>query len=70
MLIVEGIGALMYKASLPLLEKTKSLITKFNYWKAGLVMGLFLDSFKYEIDDIFGFSNPISFVLDALSVFL
>nr|XP_004308459.2 PREDICTED: uncharacterized protein LOC101301253 isoform X1 [Fragaria vesca subsp. vesca]XP_011469154.1 PREDICTED: uncharacterized protein LOC101301253 isoform X1 [Fragaria vesca subsp. vesca] len=70
MLIVEGIGALMYKASLPLLEKTKSLITKFNYWKAGLVMGLFLDSFKYEIDDIFGFSNPFSFVLDALSVFL
>ncbi|KAM5554847.1 hypothetical protein ABKV19_022994 [Rosa sericea] len=69
-LIVEGIGALMYKASLPLLKKTKSLITNFNYWKAGLAMGLFLDSFKYEVDDIFGFSNPFSFVLDAFSVFL
>lgn len=69
-LIVEGIGALMYKGSLPLLKKTKNLITKFNYWKAGLAMGLFLDSFKYEIGDIFGFSNPFNFELDAFSVFL
>ncbi|CAB4269686.1 unnamed protein product [Prunus armeniaca] len=37
--VVEGIGALMYKASLPLLMKTRSLITMFNYWKAGLSMG-------------------------------
>ncbi|KAI5647385.1 hypothetical protein M9H77_33390 [Catharanthus roseus] len=45
--IVEGIGALMYKASLPLIGKARSLITMFNYWKAGLSLGLFLDSFKY-----------------------
>ncbi|GFY83273.1 hypothetical protein Acr_03g0000470 [Actinidia rufa] len=46
-LVVEGIGALMYKASFPLLNNIKSLITLFNYWKAGLSMGLFLDAFKY-----------------------
>lgn len=43
--IVEGIGALMYTASIPLF--TKRLISVFNYWKAGLTLGLFLDSFKY-----------------------
>ncbi|CAJ2655585.1 unnamed protein product [Trifolium pratense] len=43
--VVEGIGALMYSSSLPLV--TKSLISVFNYWKAGLTLGLFLDSFKY-----------------------
>lgn len=45
--VVEGIGALMYRASLPLLNKIRKLITMFNYWKAGLSLGLFLDSFKY-----------------------
>ncbi|CAI9103667.1 OLC1v1002193C1 [Oldenlandia corymbosa var. corymbosa] len=45
--VVEGIGALMYKDSLPLIGKLKSLIIMFNYWKAGLSLGLFLDSFKY-----------------------
>ncbi|XP_034205976.1 ycf20-like protein isoform X1 [Prunus dulcis] len=68
--VVEGIGALMYKASLPLLMKTRSLITMFNYWKAGLSMGLFLDSFKYEFNDIFGFSSPFNFEFDAFSMFL
>ncbi|XP_020213775.1 uncharacterized protein ycf20 [Cajanus cajan] len=45
--VVEGIGALMYNASIPLLSKNRSLISVFNYWKAGLTLGLFLDSFKY-----------------------
>lgn len=45
--VVEGIGALMYTGSFPLFNKIKSLITMFNYWKGGLTMGLFLDSFKY-----------------------
>lgn len=45
--VVEGIGALMYTASLPLLDKMRNLIIMFNYWKAGLSLGLFLDSFKY-----------------------
>lgn len=45
--VVEGIGALMYKASVPLLDRSRSLIVMFNYWKAGLTLGLFLDSFKY-----------------------
>lgn len=45
--VVEGIGALMYRASLPLVSKSRSLISLFNYWKAGLTLGLFLDSFKY-----------------------
>jgi len=45
--IVEVIGALMYRASLPLVSKNRGLISLFNYWKAGLTLGLFLDSFKY-----------------------
>ncbi|CAL0324579.1 unnamed protein product [Lupinus luteus] len=45
--IVEVIGALMYRASLPFVSKSRSLISFFNYWKAGLTLGLFLDSFKY-----------------------
>ncbi|KAL9228859.1 hypothetical protein vseg_004394 [Gypsophila vaccaria] len=45
--VVEGIGALMYKLSLPSLNRARSLIVMFNYWKAGLKLGLFLDSFKY-----------------------
>ncbi|TXG67258.1 hypothetical protein EZV62_008533 [Acer yangbiense] len=47
--VVEGIGALMYKGSFPLLNKIRSLITMFNYWKAGLSLGLFLDSFKWRL---------------------
>ncbi|XP_023006120.1 ycf20-like protein isoform X2 [Cucurbita maxima] len=62
--VVEGIGALMYRASLPLLNKIKGLITMFNYWKAGLSMGLFLDSFKYEMDDIFGLHNLFHLYLE------
>lgn len=45
--VVEGIGALMYRASLPFVDKMKNLITFFNYWKAGLSLGLFFDAFKY-----------------------
>lgn len=45
--VVEGIGALMYSVSIPLVIKIRSLTAIFNYWKAGLTMGLFLDSFKY-----------------------
>lgn len=67
--IVEAIGALMYRASLPLLNKIRRLITMFNYWKAGLSLGLFLDSFKYEMDDVFGLSSPFSFGLDTFSMF-
>ncbi|KAK4383310.1 Ycf20-like protein [Sesamum angolense] len=44
--VVEGIGALMYKASLPLVDNIRNLIIISNYWKAGLSLGLFLDSFK------------------------
>ncbi|KAI4310361.1 hypothetical protein MLD38_035344 [Melastoma candidum] len=40
-LVVEGIEALTYKASLNLLERARSLITMLNYWKAGLSLGLF-----------------------------
>ncbi|KAK4433833.1 Ycf20-like protein [Sesamum alatum] len=45
--VVEGIGALMYRASLPLVDNIRNLIIISNYWKAGLSLGLFLDSFKY-----------------------
>ncbi|KAJ9171034.1 hypothetical protein P3X46_019087 [Hevea brasiliensis] len=68
--VVEGIGALMYRASFPLFNNIRSLITMFNYWKAGLSLGLFLDSFKYEIDDITNFSNPFYFEMDIFPIFL
>ncbi|XVE60693.1 hypothetical protein DITRI_Ditri05aG0148600 [Diplodiscus trichospermus] len=68
--VVEGIGALMYRASLPVRNNVRNLITMFNYWKAGLSLGLFLDSFKYELDKITGFSNPLSFEIDVFSVFM
>ncbi|CAK9154499.1 unnamed protein product [Ilex paraguariensis] len=47
MAVVEGIGALMYGGSFPLSNKMRDLVTMFNYWKAGITLGLFLDSFKY-----------------------
>ncbi|KAK0600096.1 hypothetical protein LWI29_011557 [Acer saccharum] len=70
LVLVEGIGALMYKGSFPLLNKIRSLITVFNYWKAGLSLGLFLDSFKYEMDNITGSSNPFNLEIDVFSIFL
>lgn len=45
--VVEGIGALMYRSSPALPGRIRSLIAMFNYWKTGLSLGLFLDSFKY-----------------------
>ncbi|GER37393.1 hypothetical protein STAS_13797 [Striga asiatica] len=45
--VVEGIGALMYRVSIPLVDDFRNVIVVFNYWKAGLSLGLFLDSFKY-----------------------
>ncbi|KAL6007929.1 hypothetical protein ACLOJK_033434 [Asimina triloba] len=63
--VVEGIGALMYKASFPLLQKLKVLITMFNYWKAGLSLGLFLDAFKYEMYMIIQLCSPFR-ILGAL----
>ncbi|KAF8379285.1 hypothetical protein HHK36_028718 [Tetracentron sinense] len=68
--VVEGIGALMYRASFPLPGKIRSLITIFNYWKAGLSLGLFLDAFKYEIDNIFGLPNPFDFEMNVFPIFL
>ncbi|XP_044493541.1 ycf20-like protein isoform X2 [Mangifera indica] len=67
--VVEAIGALMYRASLPLVSKLKGLITMFNYWKAGLSLGLFLDSFKYEMDNIIESSNPFNFEIDMFTIF-
>lgn len=67
--VVEGIGALMYRASLRLLSKTRSLIIMFNYWKAGLTLGLFLDSFKYETENIIGSCNPFNFEIDIFPAF-
>lgn len=67
--VVEGIGALMYRGSFPFINKIKNLITVFNYWKTGLSLGLFLDSFKYDMDDVFGLSNPFNFEFDPLFIF-
>ncbi|KAA8539808.1 hypothetical protein F0562_026500 [Nyssa sinensis] len=69
-IVVEGIGAVMYKDSFPPFNKIRGLITMFNYWKAGLSLGLFLDAFKYEIDNILGLQNPFYFELDLFPLFL
>ncbi|GLU00447.1 hypothetical protein SLE2022_178180 [Rubroshorea leprosula] len=68
-IIVEGIGALMYKDSLRVVSKVRNLITMFNYWKAGLTLGLFLDSFKYEMDNFMGLSNLFDFEIDIFPKF-
>lgn len=57
--VVEGIGALMYSASQPVFSRARSLISMFNYWKAGLSLGLFLDSFKYWLDDAVGLDSAL-----------
>ncbi|XP_072984702.1 uncharacterized protein [Typha latifolia] len=58
--MVEAIGALMYRASLPFLDRIRNFIIVFNYWKAGLSLGLFLDAFKYEIDSVLESCNPFN----------
>lgn len=44
---IEGIGMLMYKKppSLPS-RRLQSLVAMVNYWKAGVILGLFVDAFK------------------------
>ncbi|KAK4742431.1 hypothetical protein SAY87_000432 [Trapa incisa] len=68
--VVEGIGALIYKASLPLISNIRNLIIMLNYWKAGLSMGLFLDSFKYEMDNFLDPCSLFNFDMDLLPRFL
>ncbi|KAL5728362.1 hypothetical protein ACHQM5_001455 [Ranunculus cassubicifolius] len=68
--VVEGVGALMYKGSFPVVNKVRSLITMFNFWKAGLSMGLFLDAFKYEMDDVLGsWHHLFDFDIDVFPTF-
>uniref|UniRef100_A0A2P2JIE2 Ycf20-like protein n=3 Tax=Rhizophora mucronata TaxID=61149 RepID=A0A2P2JIE2_RHIMU len=67
--VVEVIGALMYRTSFPFMNKLKTLITMFNYWKTGLSLGLFLDSFKYEMDIIMRFSDTFDFEMDMFPKF-
>ncbi|GLT51939.1 hypothetical protein SLA2020_253100 [Shorea laevis] len=67
--VVEGIGALMYKASIRVVGKVRSLIIMFNYWKVGLTLGLFLDSFKYEMDNFMGLSNLLDIEIDIFRTF-
>lgn len=67
--LVELIGALMYQASMHLFDKVRRLITMFNYWKAGLCLGLFLDSFKYEVNYIVRSWNPFNFEIDDFPLF-
>ncbi|KAM3286941.1 ycf20-like protein isoform X2 [Capsicum chacoense] len=44
---IEGIGMLVYKKppSLPS-RRFESLVSMVNYWKAGVILGLFVDAFK------------------------
>eukprot|EP00249_Psilotum_nudum_P010464 c22558_g1_i4 orf=170-724(-) len=45
--VIEGIGLLMYRL-LPLMMKLRVVIQFLNFWKLGLSLGLFLDSFKVD----------------------
>ncbi|XP_062209490.1 ycf20-like protein isoform X2 [Phragmites australis] len=65
--IVQGIGALMYRASFAFLGRIRNMITIFNYWKAGLTLGLFLDSFKYEVDEFLESCNPFNFEINIFT---
>nr|AGT17026.1 hypothetical protein SHCRBa_261_M16_F_330 [Saccharum hybrid cultivar R570] len=65
--IVEVIGALMYRASFSVLGRMRNMITIFNYWKAGLTLGLFLDSFKYEVDEFLESCNPFNFQINIFT---
>lgn len=67
--VVEGIGALMYRASVPLVDKIRNLVTIFNFWKAGLSLGLFLDAFKYEVDSFLESFKPSNFGMDIFPPF-
>lgn len=67
--VVKAIGALMYRASFHILDKLKSLIAFFNYWKADLSLGLFLDAFKYEVDTFFESYSPFQIQFDIYSNF-
>jgi hypothetical protein len=40
----------MYMAAFAFLGRMKNTVAIFNYWKAGLTLVLFLDTFKYEKD--------------------
>ena len=68
--IVEGIGALMYRSTFPVSKKIRMLIGMFNYWKVGLSMGLFLDAFKYEMERILDSCRPFDVDIDVFSTFL
>ena len=68
--IVEVIGALMYRASFAFLGRMKNTIAIFNYWKAGLTLGLFLDSFKYEVDVLLESCNPFNFEISNIFTWL
>ena len=65
--IVEVIGTLMYRASFAVLGRIRNMITIFNYWKAGLTLGLFLDSFKYEVDGFLESCNPFNFQINIFT---
>ncbi|KAL6638564.1 hypothetical protein ACP70R_023675 [Stipagrostis hirtigluma subsp. patula] len=65
--IVEGIGVLMYRSSFAFLGRIRKMITIFNYWKAGLTLGLFLDSFKYEVDEFLESCNPFNFEINIFT---
>ncbi|XP_020576092.1 uncharacterized protein ycf20 [Phalaenopsis equestris] len=68
--VVEAIGAVMYRASSRIFDKLRGIITMFNYWKAGLTLGLFLDSFKYEIDVLIENCNPFYFDMNIFGILL
>ncbi|PKU63832.1 Ycf20-like protein [Dendrobium catenatum] len=68
--VVEAIGAVMYSASSRFFDKMRDLITMFNYWKAGLTLGLFLDSFKYEMDTLLEKFNPFYIDMDFFHTLL
>ncbi|KAK8944634.1 Ycf20-like protein [Platanthera zijinensis] len=68
--VVEGIGAVTYRSSSRFFGKVRRLVAAFNYWKAGLTLGLFLDSFKYEMDSLLEKYNLFNIDTDIFQILL
>ncbi|KAK8945965.1 Ycf20-like protein [Platanthera guangdongensis] len=68
--VVESIGAVTYRSSSRFFSKVRRLVAAFNYWKAGLTLGLFLDSFKYEVESLLEKYNPFNIDTDIFQILL
>ena len=58
----------LYRASFAFLGRMKNMIAIFNCWKAELTLGLFLESFQYEVDEFLELCNKFKFGLIYVNI--